>query len=77
MKEEPQKLVFSKINYIILIVGIIIIALGFIFMSMETAEYGFGSMGLTVGPLTILLGIGIEFVAIFYKSKDSSQPKDS
>lgn len=60
---------FSKINYIIMLAGIAIILLGYLLMTMETAEYGFGTLGLTVGPLMLMLGFIVEFFAIFYKQK--------
>ncbi|TAH26315.1 MAG: DUF3098 domain-containing protein [Cytophagales bacterium] len=70
MSTKPQiRFAFSKINYIIMLAGIGVLLLGYIVMTMETAEYGFGSMGLTVGPILLLVGFVIEFFAIFYKQK--------
>ncbi len=66
---EKRKLAFSKANYIIMIVGIVVLILGFIFMTMDSEPYGFGFMGLTLGPVVVMLGFIIEFVAIFYKPK--------
>lgn len=66
---EKRKLAFTKENYFIMITGIIVLVLGFIFMTMDTEPYGFGFMGLTLGPVVVMLGFIIEFVAIFYKSK--------
>ncbi len=72
MNTTPQgRFAFSKINYIIMLAGIAILALGYIVMSMETAEYGFGTLGLTVGPILLMLGFVVEFFAIFYKQKRS------
>jgi len=67
---EKRKLAFGKANYIIMIVGIVILILGFVFMTMDTEPYGFGTMGLTVGPVTVMLGFLIQFVAIFFKPKE-------
>lgn len=63
-------MVFKKINYIIMVVGIVVLASGFLTMASETAEYGFGNLGLNVGPILILLGFGIEFAAILYRPKE-------
>lgn len=52
-----------------MLAGIGVVALGFILMSLETAEYGFGSLGLTVGPITIMTGLGIGFFAIMHRPK--------
>ena len=67
-----NKLAFKKHNYILMIAGIATIFLGFIIMMSETAEHGFGFLGLTLGPIVILLGFIIEFFAIFYKGKKKS-----
>lgn len=67
---ENQKLPFTKINYVIMIAGILVLILGFIFMSMDTEQHGFGFMGLTLGPVVVMLGFVIEFIAIFYKPKN-------
>lgn len=64
-----NKLTFKKINYILLLSGIAVLALGFIIMTFETAEHGYGILGLTVGPIVIMTGFGIQFAAILYKPK--------
>lgn len=70
MNTTPQgRFAFSRINYIIMLAGIAIIMLGFTVMMLETAEYGFGTLGLTIGPLLLMLGFAVEFFAIFYKQK--------
>jgi hypothetical protein len=67
--KNNDKLVFEKINYLIMIGGIVCIALGFLIMTMETGEYGFGFLGLTLGPSIVVIGFIIEFVAIFFTPK--------
>jgi len=70
MKDEQNKnLAFSKVNYIIMLVGIGLIITGFTIMGMETEPQGFGFLGLTLGPIIILSGFFIQFAAILYKSK--------
>ncbi len=66
---ENNKLAFQKMNYMLMLAGMGVLVLGFVLMSLETAEYGFGSLGLTVGPITIMIGLGIEFFAIMYRPK--------
>lgn len=67
---EKNKLAFSKINYIIMLAGVLVLMLGFIIMSMDSEPYGFGFLGLTLGPIVVVLGFAIEFVAILYKPKN-------
>jgi ATP/ADP translocase len=58
-----------------MIVGVAVMAIGFMIMSNDTEPYGFGFLGLTLGPIILMLGFLIEFVAIFYKSKKEDSPK--
>lgn len=52
-----------------MLAGVAVLILGFIIMTLDTEPYGFGFLGLTLGPLVVLLGFAIEFVAILYKPK--------
>ena len=53
-----------------MIIGAICIALGFIIMTLDQEDYGFGFLGLTLGPIVVLLGFIIQFFAIFYNPKN-------
>lgn len=60
---------FDRANYFIMIFGLLLIVLGFIIMASDKEPYGFGFLGITLGPIVLLLGFLVQFVAIFYKSK--------
>jgi Protein of unknown function (DUF3098) len=60
-----NQLPFGKTNYLLMLIGIAIIVLGFIIMSFDKAEFGFGFLGLTLGPLVIFFGFMFEFYALF------------
>jgi hypothetical protein len=64
---ENNKLPFGKKNYWLMLAGIAIVILGFILMSLDTEPYGFGFLGLTLGPLVVLAGFVLEFFAILSK----------
>jgi len=64
---NKNKLPFGKKNYIIMLVGIGVLVLGFTLMGMDDEQYGFGVLGLTIGPITVVLGFIIEFFAILSK----------
>ncbi|HEY8401425.1 MAG TPA: DUF3098 domain-containing protein [Cytophagaceae bacterium] len=68
-----KKLVFQKINYILMLIGLACLILGYIIMAMEDAEYGFGTLGLTVGPIILIIGFIIEFFAILYRPKEENK----
>ncbi len=69
--ENRNNFAFGKKNYLIMFVGIAVIALGFIIMTMDKEQYGLGFLGITLGPIVVLIGFAIEFVAIFYKDKSN------
>jgi len=66
---NKSKMAFGKKNYILMIIGLAIILLGFFIMSLDKAEYGFGFLGITLGPIMVMAGFIIEFFAIFSKDK--------
>lgn len=65
---NPQ-FAFTKKNYILMLIGIGIITLGFIIIGMDSEPHGFGFLGLTLGPIITLAGFIFEFYAIFYRSE--------
>ncbi|MFW5760564.1 MAG: DUF3098 domain-containing protein [Cyclobacteriaceae bacterium] len=71
MEKKKNNLPFDKINYIILLAGILVIILGYTIMSMDDTQHGMGLLGLTIGPVIVMIGFLIEFFAIFYKSKEN------
>ncbi len=66
---NKDKLAFGKSNYVIMVAGIATLLIGFVIMSLDTEPYGFGFLGLTLGPIVVMAGFVIEFFAIFHKPK--------
>ena len=74
---DNQKVMpFGKMNYILVIVGIALIALGFILMigggSTDPNVFNeemFNTRRLTIAPILVLAGFVVEIVAIFWKKK--------
>ena len=66
---NKEKFAFQKANYIIMIIGIATLCVGFFVMTLDKEPYGFGFLGLTLGPLIVLAGFIIQFFAIFYSPK--------
>jgi predicted tellurium resistance membrane protein TerC len=67
MNKSP--LPFNKTNYIIMAAGFLLIIIGFVIMANDSEPYGFGFMGLTLGPIIVMSGFIVEFFAITYRSK--------
>ena len=49
----------------ILLLGIGIMLIGFFVMTLDKEEFGFGFLGLTLGPLLVLVGIIIPIFSLF------------
>jgi len=78
MKNNEQKpdFLFDKVNYKILLIGIAVIALGFILMSGGGSddpkvfnEAVFSFRRIRLAPTVVLIGFGITIYSIFKKSK--------
>ncbi len=67
---NKDKLPFGKSNYILMLAGIATLIIGFVVMSLDQEEYGFGLLGITVGPIIVMMGFIIEFFAILYKPRE-------
>ena len=74
--DNAKKLPFSKMNYILVLVGVALIALGMILMIGGGSddpdvfnEKMFNFQRITLAPILILLGFVVEIVAIFWRSK--------
>jgi hypothetical protein len=62
-----DKLPFGKKNYQWMIIGVVTLAVGFIIMSLDKEQHGFGFLGLTLGPLVVMAGFLIEIYAILHR----------
>lgn len=66
---SKSKLPFNKTNYTIMLIGVALIFVGFVIMSLDNEPYGFGFLGITLGPIIVVSGFVVEFVAIIYRPK--------
>ena len=75
---DKPAFVFGKINYILMIAGIAVIACGYILMmggapkdpAVFNAGEKYSFTRITLAPIVILIGFVIEIFAIFVKAKD-------
>ncbi|MBS7256460.1 DUF3098 domain-containing protein [Flavobacterium branchiicola] len=75
-QQDKHEFLFDSINYKILLIGIAVIALGFILMSGGGSndpnvfnEDVFNFRRIRLAPTTVLIGFGITIYSIFKKSK--------
>lgn len=71
MSPNKEQLPFRAMNYRLMLLGLGIILAGFIIMSLDGEEFGFGLLGLTVGPIVTLAGFVVEFWAVLRKPVNS------
>lgn len=64
-----ERMPFGKKNYQWMIIGLITLVVGFIIMSIDKEPYGFGFLGLTLGPIVVMGGFIIEIYAILTRSE--------
>lgn len=56
-----------------MIIGVALLLTGYFVMTLDTEPYGFGFLGLTLGPLMVLAGLVVEFFAILHKPKEENE----
>ena len=52
-----------------MIAGILTLVLGFIIMSIDSEPFGFGFLGITLGPIVVMAGFIMGIVSILYTPK--------
>lgn len=74
--DNEKVMPFGKMNYIIVLIGLALIALGFILMigggSTDPDVFNekmFDSQRITLAPILVLVGFVVEIVAIFWRGK--------
>ncbi len=77
---EKTKLIFNKQNYLLMIVGVIFIFVGFMLMiggknedpNVFDANELYSFRRITLAPIIVMIGFVIEVFAIFFKAKDKN-----
>ena len=64
---SPMPLDSKRIT--ILLIGIAIMVVGFFVMTLDKEPFGFGFLGITLGPIIVMTGFIIGIVAILHTPK--------
>lgn len=64
---------FGPRNYRLMWAGLAVLAVGFVTMMLDSADYGEGFLGITLGPILLVIGFIIEFAAILVRSNPSEE----
>jgi hypothetical protein len=54
----------------ILVVGILTMFTGFFVMTLDKEPFGFGFLGITLGPILVLIGVFIPIFSLFIKNSN-------
>jgi hypothetical protein len=54
----------------ILVVGILTMFIGFFVMTLDKEPFGFGFLGITLGPILVLIGVFIPIFSLFIKDSN-------
>jgi hypothetical protein len=68
MEQNTPRFAFGPRNYRLMFIGLAVLAAGFITMMLDSADYGEGFLGITLGPILLAIGFGIEFWAIMTRA---------
>jgi len=63
--ENSKKIPLNSKSVYILITGIIIMVIGFFIMTLDKEPFGFGLLGITIGPIIVLIGVFIPIYSLF------------
>ncbi|CAH0995206.1 hypothetical protein EMA8858_01326 [Emticicia aquatica] len=65
--DNQKALPFGKSNYTLMIIGLALLFLGYFVMTLDKEEFGFGFLGITLGPILAFIGFLFQFYPIFKK----------
>lgn len=65
-----NKLPFGKKNYQLMVIGLVVLVVGFTTMSLDKEPHGFGVLGLTLGPIIVVAGFIVEIFAVLHRPSD-------
>jgi hypothetical protein len=63
--EKSRKFPLDSKSIYILITGIIIMVMGLFIMTLDNEPFGFGLLGITLGPIIVLIGVFIPIYSLF------------
>lgn len=76
---KTEKYLFSKVNYILMVVGLLLIGIGYLLMMGGGSEDPnvfnpeiFNSTRIKLAPSLLVLGFVVEIVAIMWRSKSNT-----
>ena len=56
-----------------MVIGLVVLVVGFTIMTLDKEPHGFGFLGLTLGPVIVVAGFIIEIFAILHRPSDAEK----
>ena len=63
--ENSKKFPLNSKSVYILVTGMILMIIGFFIMTLDKEPFGFGLLGITIGPIIVLIGVFIPIYSLF------------
>ena len=63
--DNSRKFPLNSKSIYVLITGIIIMIIGFFIMTLDKEPFGFGLLGITIGPIIVIIGVFIPIYTLF------------
>jgi len=63
--ENSKKFPLDVKRIYVLITGIIIMVIGLFIMTLDKEPFGFGLLGITLGPIIVIIGVFIPIYSLF------------
>jgi hypothetical protein len=57
-------------NIVVLVAGFVCMIIGFFIMTLDKEPFGFGFLGITLGPILVLIGVIIPLFSLFNNRHD-------
>jgi len=65
-----QNFPLNNNRLIYLVIGLITMFVGFFVMTLDKEEFGFGFLGITLGPILVLIGLLLPILSLFNSKKN-------
>jgi uncharacterized membrane protein len=63
--EKTKSFPLNSKRIYVLLIGIVVMISGLLIMTLDKEPFGFGLLGITIGPMIVLIGIFIPILSLF------------
>jgi uncharacterized membrane protein len=63
--EKTKSFPLNSKRIYVLLIGIVVMISGLLIMTLDKEPFGFGLLGITIGPMIVLIGVFIPILSLF------------